>query len=493
LSTIRDVWYVPGTLHVLPSILALPEGRYELLLVSQRTMHLLNDYLAVDVCDLRHWALSFVQHGYLTPDWDDPEIPDIRQLVNRARLECISMTNPIADGLQAIAAALAGQAGCSCGGSQTAPAGGAQLLSCLAAIPDDSVVDEAGLSNDPEEQTPPEGFDTWEEYVVYKCQAAVWIWQRVDALASFMESQASQAPQIDAISGGLLGWAITGVFLLSPVAMVTIATSIFSILQLAGTALSEMSQFRTWWAAHKNEIVCSLYQSGAAADAITEMTGYLEDAVQSISWEGALIPVGSQLTELIGTVMGQLQENGLVNALFRLQASVYLGDVVCACAQEVWHFDADSEGWDFTDYSDTGNSESGVWSTAAPSDPGDSSIGGLKATAVRVGVAGACTGNWEYLFPLDRPTAHTGDVFTLDGYCDNSGATYYQLTIIYLDDTTDTYSRQNPTGWQANTVTVTAPNDGKLIKALQVTAGIGSAQTGTRHFAFDKAEYIPLS
>ena len=75
-----------------------------------------------------------------------------------------------------------------------------------------------------------------------------------------------------------------------------------------------------------------------------------------------------------------------------------------------------------------------------------------------------------------------------DCYLDINSFALYILIIDYTDSSQDGHTYQNIAGWHAQTVTVTAPNNGKSIKALRLQAEVGSGANVTRKFAFDKAD-----
>ena len=101
-----------GAIHLIPELLAMPHELWDVLVVSQRTTALINDFSRFDVAIRHRWAAALFPDYYSTPEGADPEWRELWDLVDAFRLEVIPMTNPIADGLQAIAAAIAAQQPC---------------------------------------------------------------------------------------------------------------------------------------------------------------------------------------------------------------------------------------------------------------------------------------------------------------------------------------------------------------------------------------------
>lgn len=256
----------------------------------------------------------------------------------------------IAEGLVALAEAIAAAGGgtgsgtgCTvyCGGDGTGALSGA-----LAGIPDDQYL-PAEATTPPEEGVPPEGFDTWQAYLTWKCQAAHAVWMELDRFMVVLESfdgliaTASLCAPTIALFAGASFAAIT----VSGLVLIVAA-----VLAMAAVWLSNMliiNQMRQYWVTNKDAIICELYTSGDAAAALTAIGDRIEDGIQAIEWGAVLGPVSVPLAEALGTALGAVQTNSLVNPLFKLVTGVALINVECPCyGQDTLMYTAPSEPYD---------------------------------------------------------------------------------------------------------------------------------------------------
>jgi len=121
----------------------------------------------------------------------------------------------------------------------------------------------------------------------------------------------------------------------TPAGFVLFVGSIVAIGVLSSVALAELSQMMDWWDENKSDIVCSLYNSGTSADAISAVSNAVEDGVQAIVWSGALEPLGGALSGLLAEAFSQLENNGFVEPLFKSVIAVAEFDADCSdCGQQ---------------------------------------------------------------------------------------------------------------------------------------------------------------
>ena len=335
---VRDVKLYEGTGYV--EIDKLPvETECFVLFLTNREIHILSRFFL----PFATWATRLVRFvhpkagqwpGSVFQTATDAEFSDYLQEIDQLSLKLegdnVSCTE-IADGLNAIAAALAGQeGGCvtnvDCGGS----CGTATLGNALAGIPDANYTD-AAAQTPPEEGVPPEGFESWGAYQTWKCQAAHAIWMEIDRFMILLEGfdglvvlASVAAPAVAAFAGVSFAAITVG----------GIVTIVAAILAMAAVWVSNaliINQMRTWWNTNQSAILCQLYDSGDAATALSALGSAVEDMLQAIEWGTILGPVSGPLSLALGGAIGAVETNSLVNPLFKLVTGVALVGVECPC------------------------------------------------------------------------------------------------------------------------------------------------------------------
>ena len=363
--------------------------------------------------------------------------------------------------------------------------------SVLANIPDEDWLPSVA-ETPPEEGVPPDGFDTWQAYLEWKCQAAWAVWHEVDRVLTMLEGFYGLAVTASVIIPTI--FAFTSIsWVAVPVSGVAIlVVSILAMVAVWGSNVLIMDQMRTWWSDHQDAIVCQLYNSGDAATALAAIGDNIEDAIQAIEW-GALLPFAGPLGDALGTVIGVFQNNSLVNPLFKLITGVVLIEVECPCVLvplEWYHFDSDDQGWVHTIDISGGRSCTAGW-VASPhngNDPQDSSPGALE---VHQGAGGYEETHWSKTYAEGfRPTATAGMKLYI-GYCDNTNnAPGVRLGIEYADDANDTaWYTGGIAGWSVLNCPVSSGNVGKEIKRLFLGQNFGSGQ-GEWWFDIDNAHLL---
>ena len=261
--------------------------------------------------------------------------------------------------------------------------------SVLASLPDSDWL-PTDAETPPEEGVPPDGFDTWEAYLTWKCQAAWAVWHEIDRVMTMLEGFYGLEVTASVIIPTI--FAFTSVsWVAVPISGVAIlVVSILAMVAVWGSNVLIMDQMRTWWSDHQDAIVCQLYNSGDAATALAAIGDNIEDAIQAIEW-GALLPFAGPLGDALGTVIGVFQNNSWSIRLFKLITGVVLIEVECPCnippGDQFWHFPTDAEEWVHTIITSGGRSWTAGW-VAAPhngNDPNDNSAGALE---VHMGAGG---------------------------------------------------------------------------------------------------------
>jgi len=226
-------------------------------------------------------------------------------------------------------------------------------LSCVD-IPIESLVPAVDVVEPSPSGDPPDGFETWEEYRIYKCKAAHFI---TNAIISGFRGYA-RVDLVNAMIGGLSIW--LGVAL-GPLAELTswpILTSMMTMLAQMEALTSGGNilylQLADYVNERKQEIICALYLSSSAADAVMVFTSIIDDALEALVFGPEFEAVAGTLGPLLTTGATQLANLGVMRALFEVTADVMWPNADCSdCEEEVdlgppWHFTDGLQGWVWT-------------------------------------------------------------------------------------------------------------------------------------------------
>src|SRR3972149_4392567 len=177
-------WTRPrGAVHDLLHLLSLDADHCIVVCLSARELYVLQNWLPLDLEFKSRYAVTMQNAGY-EPLTDDHDLVGAwLNFVRDFQVAVDDVSCNIERGLNAIADALALMAqnpGGSGGGCGTGPVG--QVLGCLDGLPNEAFLPQPGLELT---GNPPEGFETWEEYNIYKCAAANWIWAHERATMAY--------------------------------------------------------------------------------------------------------------------------------------------------------------------------------------------------------------------------------------------------------------------------------------------------------------------
>jgi hypothetical protein len=318
---------------------------------------LLHNLAAEDITYRARYAIELGQGVFRPVDLSDPEWGDFTDAVEGFQLEVIDMTCDIQEGLESIGEgldAIADNLHLVGGGGGGCSSPGSPVSGCIVDLEDSELLPPDPITEgNPAEDDPPDGFETWEEYFAYKCQAAHFIWalerKHMVALRTFDLVTLSSAIVTPIIAGlaGIIPAALT------PAGFVVLVTSIVAIGIVSAASWFFMDEMIEWWDDNKQEIVCALYESGTSVVAVNALGNALEDAIQAIVTWGALSPVADQIAALLGTGFSQLAGNGIVAPLFQAVASVAVPDADCDDCEPpagmcggTYTFDEDVEGFE---------------------------------------------------------------------------------------------------------------------------------------------------
>lgn len=462
------------------SILPLPGG-CNILCLSDRQVRVINSF----VFPMARWETRTVVpvEGMLYQTDPDslalmvPELDDLELQLNGGNtMGCESLAEAIIALSDAIAA---GGGGGGTGTSCTVYCGGGAVSGVageIAKLTNDQLLPPADVEA-PVPGAPPEGFETWQAYELYKCQAAHVIWGQLRALAvanSVFVGLAAVASEVAPIVAGLSGVFAAG---LTPLGFVALVGAMVAVGAIDVYCYLAFTQWVAWWDANKDQIVCELYTSGSAAAAVTAVNNLIEDGIQAIVWDGLLAGLAGPGALAIGAVFSAVEGNSLVSPLFKLFATVSMPGVSCVCESpfyDIWHFPLFAEYWAFTKTGAAEVSITGAWEGSPPTpDPSDPSHGCLYCVidAPSSGSHGVAVGTWRYTFPVaSRPVAAAGFGLRYDryhlSYDHECGA-----RIVYAEGGSDS-ALFGTLYWANTTIYCSSGNYGKHIAYVEVYVSV---------------------
>lgn len=327
-----------GTIHDLAALATLNENPCRLLCVSDRTLYVLQNLAALDVTFPVRYATDLLEGGYVPVKEEDGPLWDLfRSVVNGVQLEVLDMSCDIETGLTAIADSLSelAEAQRIGGGGGGCPNYGVPVLNCIVDLTNEDLFGPPdSTQGDPDVDPPPEGFATWEEYFTYKCQAAHFIWElerKNMVMIKNFEGVALVASIVGPSAAGILGVLPAA---MTPAGWILFVGSIVAIGVVAAASFVYMDQMIDWWDLNKQTIICSLYNSGSSVEAVTALSGLLEDAIQAIVAWGVLGPVAGEISGLLSTAFSQLAGNGIVEPLFKTIVAATQFEYDCAPCED---------------------------------------------------------------------------------------------------------------------------------------------------------------
>ena len=477
-----------------------PTGGCNILCLSNREVHIIRRF----VYPFAEWRSRFVRwlYGNIYQTATEAEYleyqDEIGQLFNDIGGEDMGCSE-LASALQALASAMergggsGGVNGGNCSGvgipGQAAGYLGQYGNTQLLPPPAGSVV----------ENVPPEGFETWGEYLAYKCRAAQQVFAFI--LGFCRQCQGLKLLVVTAtIAGPLLaGWmGVWGAIAITPLGWVAAVSSLVAIATLESLAFWGFESLGDYLELNKSAIICSLYTSGDAVAAREQIASYIEDGIQAIEWSTiGLEALGPAISSLMGSVMAATVENGVVNILFELQADVAYPDAECDCefGTYEWHFDADAEDWEELYDVQSPNTGVGQWLDTVLGGDGTDSPGRLVTYLARSDGSKNCKGGWIFTVP-GTPVATLEEVLQADIWQGASGGVCrYYLRIQYTDSTNDENIQiAQDSQWKQCSIAVSEGNVGKSIKYFYVLFDFNGSDTGACDFGIDNVRTnVPMS
>lgn len=243
-------------------------------------------------------------------------------------------------------------------------------VACGCSIPPDTIIDPPPAPDlgNPETDPPPDGFDTWEEYQVYKCKAANAI---ADSLIGTIGNMASIPGVVSGMAAGLLYLVVSAAFFGTGASSVAvgllalglgsaagIAIAITALVAIAVAGIGGLAYFSTLSSVlqgQKSDIVCELYSASSVEEARSALLSRVDDAIAGI--EGITEFISDKLNEVVAGLMGM----AIFNTLFEPSDYVasHVGSVDCENCGCSWVIDAGELS--------TGNLESGTFEVVSVS------------------------------------------------------------------------------------------------------------------------------
>lgn len=264
--------------------------------------------------------LLLVDKATYQPIWDEIEAY-ADKLERRLMMDC---SEALLTGLQAIATAIGGvqisqSQSQSCGDtSVTIP-----ISNYIQGVTDGGQViyGQAPLTNGVAEGDYPDGFDTLQDYLTYKCQAANAVF---DALVGSMRALASLDIFMLISTGagaGLVSAALLAGVLVPEIAIPAIIAAMVGIIGL-GLSYAHLEDTCDYFDENRSDIVCSFYNSETVQAAVDTVSAYIDEALGALAVSGA----EGALIRTIGLI---LASTDTMDQLFKVGLAVQYPNADC--------------------------------------------------------------------------------------------------------------------------------------------------------------------
>jgi len=181
------------------------------------------------------------------------------------------------------------------------------------------------------EDPPPVGFDTWEDFLDYKCKAANKITDDLIASTGNLGSLSGVVGAIQAVllasflSTSLLGGVMAGVMALGfssfAAAGIIIAALVTLILASVG-GLVWFSSLAANMEDNKSDLICDLYAATTTEDAMAAWSAFVTARIGDASGEWSGEPEAGLISSTMETVLDALNNLVVVNLLFTLDEDI---------------------------------------------------------------------------------------------------------------------------------------------------------------------------
>lgn len=333
---LKNTSRIGGAVHAVPALELLPDDDCNILVVSSRTLYMLANMAEMEATWHARFAKTVLTGGLVdTVETTDPEADFVDQVIRSFRLEVIPVTcdfSELAAAINNVAAALGNQSGCDC------PQQGVVCIDAADIQPD-------GTQNPPAtegEYGPvgteyPEGFDSLEDYLAYKCEAANFI---MDGLVTLLRtfSPAFLGVATMAVVSSVLAVATSAVgaaVVLPPLAFVAILAAVAGMLFLGAEFYTTLNSLADALEADREEIVCRLYQAQNTTNAINSAIDEIEDVIEAVVLASAIpAPFQGAAQTVLTEVITELWNTSTMNQLFQLVIDISYAGADCSMCGE---------------------------------------------------------------------------------------------------------------------------------------------------------------
>lgn len=447
-----------------------------------------------------YWPTRFVQHLYadqyqtVAGELRSAHIDELNGLereLGECDMSCESFMASLADLADAIRESQRSLT-VNCGtGASCGPL--SPIETALQTLGEESLLTPDDLNDEGEE--PPDGFDDWEEYRIYKCKAAHWIADTFISGVRNLGMLGLTAGVLNIGVGSVVGaLGLLGAVAVPPLAFVALMGVLAQMVLVAGAANTVLVQLADRLQERRLELVCAMYKSGSAGAAVTAVTGLLDEVIDTLVYSGPLAGLGGAIGPLVGVLMGHLVNLNLMQTLFRVVADVvYLGEDCSECYEAEsmpFTFDSDEQGWYWDDTSPpSGWSYDADWSDAGGAVPGGYSAGQLYASVTNPGNSDWYPAWRKNMLPYDI-ISENGMQLSLHARTSQKTGSDCQLGVVFTDNTEvfTWYNQTLDTTFSLKTIDMPESSWGKKIRAIRLVCRVKYATAGTRAYWFDNVD-----
>lgn len=214
--------------------------------------------------------------------------------------------------------------GCGCGG-QTGTSTAPQTTAST------DVFDPPAIEG-PINQQPPPGFEIWDEYATYKCQAAHHVFDQIYNFVGFMDTWSSQITLF-----GLTNEFMSGIryYWMSSQNLTSFISNMFNWAISSEAPPTFWTSLQVKISEWKPTLVCLMINAPNATQAIQVVTDTLEDAIDDLLNAFGL-SLGGPVKALAVSLIGNLVATPLINDLFRRGQNIPDNtDKSCDCGQDL--------------------------------------------------------------------------------------------------------------------------------------------------------------
>lgn len=188
-----------------------------------------------------------------------------------------------------------------------------------------------------EEGVPPDGFETWEEYLLNKCQVANLVF---DGWITTLSGLSLLTVFNATVLGGLLGLAFAGMISFPPAAIPIMIAALIAL----GVEVAVLHSIADELNSNKADIVCQLYTSSTVESMVAILADAVDAAIATLSLSG---PIGSAAK----TVALLLVNSDTLSQLISGVAGISYPDADCSacnCPTFTYTFAPGQPEWDLT-------------------------------------------------------------------------------------------------------------------------------------------------